>query len=179
MDLSCFPVLRRAVSRPACRSRPWCRDGHSRLGGPASRPGSSALCSPHLPFCHGQTREQGWSEAPCMHARTHTTSPRPCPLLEPSETAPQAGAVLPGGGAGDCLVCDLIKGRGRTHRWWQAGQLVTMTRPGASYTLWSSAQEPGPFLPHTSMPRSRGPEHVAKAPHVPCHSPDHPGGDVA
>lgn len=39
--------------------------------------------------------------------------------------------------------------------------------------------EPGPFVPHTSMPWSRGPEHVAEAPCTPHHSPHHPGGDLA
>lgn len=145
------------------------------------RPGTRALCSPYLlPFiCHGRAREQGWSEAPC------TRAPSPPPLapaacLEPSETAPQGGALLPGGWGGQETVWFVTSSKGEAeHRPRRAGRLVTMTGPGTSYILWSSAQEPGPFLPHTSMPRSWGPEHVAKAPHVPCHSPDHPGGDVA
>lgn len=59
-----------------------------------------ALCSPHLLpfFCHGQTREQGWSEAPCMHARTHTTSPSPRRLSGALGNGPPDGCPPPWGG---------------------------------------------------------------------------------
>lgn len=57
-----------------------------------------------------------------------------------------------------------------------AGQLGHNEQAGASQTLWSSVQEPGPFLPQMSMLRSQGPEHVAEASHAPSHSPDHPAG---
>jgi hypothetical protein len=49
---------------------------------------------------------------------------------------------------------------------------------GVPQTLWSFAQEPGP-PPQTSMPWSRGPEHVAEAQHAPRHLPNHPEGNVA
>ena len=42
-----------------------------------------------------------------------------------------------------------------------------MSGLGATRMLWCSAREPGPFVPHTSMPWSRGPEHVAEAPCTP------------
>lgn len=61
------------------------------------------------------------TEAPCRRVRTPAPRPpAPAASPEPSETARQAGALLPGE-AGGCLVCDLIKGRGRTHRQRRAG----------------------------------------------------------
>lgn len=69
------------------------------------------------------------------------------------------------------------KGEAEPRQLW-AGRLLS-DRAGPSHSLWSLAQEPGPFFPHTSMPRSRGPEHVAEAPHALCDSLDHPGGSLA
>lgn len=46
-------------------------------------------------------------------AYTRTAFCAPAAAPEPLETARQVGALLPRE-VGDCLVCDLIKGRGRT-----------------------------------------------------------------
>lgn len=129
--------------------------------------------SPHLllSFHQGQTQAQSWSEVPCAHTLGDAPSLAPLPYPEPLETALTL-TLLPGGGR---LVCDLTKEEENTEAV-RADQLGHNDQAGASQTLWSSVQEPGPFLPQMSMLRSQGPEHVAEASHAPSHPLDHPAG---
>lgn len=131
---ACSP-LKLAEADPAVgwATAGWCCQCPSRVPGPPGPLLSSSV--PILPSRPGPG-------AGLVRGPEHTHARTIC--LQPSETALQAGAPLRGWGAGDCLVCDLIKGSSRTHRRRWAGPLVTVTGPGVSHTLWSSAQESGP-----------------------------------
>lgn len=165
--------LRERRRCPCVAGRTFSRPAAPRHRTPSVGPGPSGLRRALLVHLRLSLRQGRAQAQPVRTPHVSLGCTFPLPHRESSETAPQVGTLLPG--VGDCVVCDLIKGRGRTQAA-AGGPAGHNDRARASQTLWSPAQEPGPFLPQTSMPRSRGPEHVAEAPHAPCHSPDHSSG---
>lgn len=135
-------------------------------------PGPSTLASLGLPICfcsfvRARPRVRAGQKTPCPH--TWVTFSGLLPRLEPWEAA---GRWAPSS-RWDGLVCDVIKGGGRTQRWQWAGGWSQC--PGRGLPC-PPVLSPGarPFLDQTSVPRSRGLEHAAEAPHAPRHSPDPP-----
>lgn len=108
-----------------------------------------------LSLQQGQAQAQSWSDLLHTHLGVYLPQPPyPYPHLEPSSLG------------GDCLTCDVIKGRGRTQR--LAGH---NERPVPEPLVLSPGARA--FPPSDVNASELGPEYVAEAPHTPRHSLDH------